>query len=757
MRRFAITLLLLAALAAVSGCGGSEARKQHALERGQALLTSRDYVKARIEFRNAVQIDPNDAAARTLLGEAAEGLGNYEEAVGNYRKALDLDPKQERARARLGRMMVFGGVPDQALELIEPGLASNPTSADLLSVRGTVRMQQGDLDTARKDAEAALAAKPNHSDATALLASVLWREQQRDEALALLDRTIVASPDDAMLRQIYAQLLLTSGKPQLAEEQLREVVRLEPENQDHRYRLAQLYVAQKKPQLAITVLRDAVKATPDDVEAKLALANLIAAQGSFANAEQELRRYVDASPKDFDLRLGLGRFYETNGRPKEAEGVYRAVLEDAGDKPAAMVARTRLASLMIRSGRAAQAAKLLDEVLAKSPSNADALVMRAQLALLRNDTETAIADMRTALRDQPTNVLLAAQLAQAYIRAGNLELAEQTLRQVVQANPTDARARLALAQFLLNKGEGDKARPVLEQLVADDPNNSEALEGLARLRLLVNDPAAALQAATTLQTLQPGSATGFFLAGVAQQAQANVDEARKSYEQALAVDPRSLEALMALARLDLAAGAPAQALARYTAAVKAQPAAPLPYRGQAVAYVAMGDTDRAIEALKVGLEPTRYDAELTVDLANLYERRGRHDDAIALYGTALERNPGDMAVANNLAMLLVTHRSDAGSLERAGKLVEGFAGSENPALLDTYGWVLFKRGRAAEAIVPLEKAVAKAPDAQELRYHLGMAQLKAGKKDEGRKNLEAAVQGGQGYPGREDALKALGR
>jgi predicted Zn-dependent protease len=108
-------------------------------------------------------------------------------------------------------------------------------------------------------------------------------------------------------------------------------------------------------------------------------------------------------------------------------------------------------------------------------------------------------------------------------------------------------------------------------------------------------------------------------------------------------------------------------------------------------------------------------------------------------------------------MLLVTHRSDAASLERAGKLVEGFAASDNPALLDTYGWVLFKRGRAAEAIGPLEKAVGLAPQAQELRYHLGMAQLKVGRSAEGRKNLEAAVQGGQNYAGREDALKALGR
>jgi Flp pilus assembly protein TadD len=87
--------------------------------------------------------------------------------------------------------------------------------------------------------------------------------------------------------------------------------------------------------------------------------------------------------------------------------------------------------------------------------------------------------------------------------------------------------------------------------------------------------------------------------------------------------------------------------------------------------------------------------------------------------------------------------------------VQRFADSDNPALLDTYGWVLYRRGRYTEAIPPLEKAVGKAPQAQELRYHLGMALLKAGRTAEARENLEAAVRGEQRYAGSEEARAAL--
>jgi len=243
-----------------SGCGGSEARKERSLERGREYLAARDFAKARVEFRNALQVDPKDAAARTLLAEAAERLGNYEEAAGNYRAAIDLDPAQVQARARLARMMVFGGVPDQALELLGPGLEREPKSADLLAMRGAARMQQGDTAAARQDP---MRRSPSSRTLRRHRAArtLLWREGKREEALALLGRTLEASADDVMLREIYAELLLESARPADAAcsssascARARDLSR--------RFRLAQLYASQRQTDRAVETLRDAVKASP---------------------------------------------------------------------------------------------------------------------------------------------------------------------------------------------------------------------------------------------------------------------------------------------------------------------------------------------------------------------------------------------------------------------------------------------------------------------------------------------------------------
>ena len=250
----------------------------------------------------------------------------------------------------------------------------------------------------------------------------------------------------------------------------------------------------------------------------------------------------------------------------------------------------------------------------------------------------------------------------------------------------------------------------------------------------------------TIQALQPKSATGFVLAGQTYEAAKDLDKARSSYEQAAQADPAAPEPIVGLARLDVEAGAPGRALARlderlktapenailqatrgdvlmqlqrpeeaatsYAAAAKALPSWVGPYRGQASALMRLGRHEPAIAALKSGIENTGGAPELRISLANVYVELGRIDDAVGVYEAMLQRNPAEDSAANNLAMLLATHRTDARSLERAGVLVERFSNSESAAYLDTRGWVLYKLGKYPDAIAALERAVAKAPAAR---------------------------------------------
>jgi predicted Zn-dependent protease len=254
-------------------------------------------------------------------------------------------------------------------------------------------------------------------------------------------------------------------------------------------------------------------------------------------------------------------------------------------------------------------------------------------------------------------------------------------------------------------------------------------------------------------------------------------------------DPNAIEPVAALARLDLAAGKPERALADlsaridaakepatarvlrgqvylsmkrpddaivdFTTAIKEQPRLVAAYRGLASAQLARGKPDEAIKALRSGLAATKGSPVLALQLGVVLEGQGQFDAAAQVYESALDRDPYEDSAANNLAMLLANHRTDKASLERALDLVKRFENSVNPAYLDTRGWVLYRSGKYPEAIEALQQAVQRAPGQREFRYHLGLAQLKAGQTQEARSNLAAAVAEGTAYPGIDEARALL--
>src|ERR1044071_9235419 len=85
----AIVLLTLSFTLGLAGCGGADARRATHMERGEKYYAEGNYEKARVEFRNALQITPNDAQARYMSARVAERLGDIRGAAGLYQSVID--------------------------------------------------------------------------------------------------------------------------------------------------------------------------------------------------------------------------------------------------------------------------------------------------------------------------------------------------------------------------------------------------------------------------------------------------------------------------------------------------------------------------------------------------------------------------------------------------------------------------------------------------------------------------------------------
>lgn len=779
-----LTLAVLAVLAV--GCSSPEQKFARHLERGEKYLQEENFEKARIEFRNALQIDPENAQARYLSGRVSERLGNLQDAVGLYRAAIEADPDFVPGVASLGRFYVFGGGPNQAIDTVAPALEKHPDDPDLLTVRGAAKAQLGDRLGALEDGERAIRAAPGNENAAALVASLYRQDGRVEEAITLVRRTLEHAPKSVELRQVLVSLYMHANREGDAESTLRQLVALRPNELSHRYQLALFLVRADRIDDADQVLRDTIEQVPERADAKLAYVDFLGEYRTREVAESTLRGYIARSPKDYDLQLGLGALQQRLGATEDAVQTYLGVAKADGKGAKGAEAKTRVATIRLAEGRYEEARGLVDQVLADYPRDNDALLVRGNLAIESKDPAAAIADLRAVLRDQPNAVGVLRTLARAHIANGEPALAEESLRAALNAAPADAGVRLELAQFLTQTERADQGIALLEDAVRAMPQDAAAREALLRAYVAKPDLEAAQRVAEDLKLLRPRDASSAYLAGLVAEAQGRRDAAAAEFEGALKLQPDAIEALSALSRVDVARGRSKQARERVAARVVDDPDNPqlrnlhgellladrasreaamseferasalapawwLPYRNLALGHLAMRDSAAAVAALKRGSEATNFEPALTVDLAVLLEREGRPDEAIAAYETLIAHHPRLELASNNLAMLLVTYRTDQASLDRARDLTAGFEHARSSALLDTLAWVRYKRGEAAEALPLLERALASAPQSRVIRYHLALAQLEVGQQEQARQNLEAALEGSPAFTGASEA------
>jgi len=783
-----VVILGLVVLSA-AGCGGAEARKAKHLEKGQGFLEAGNLEKARIEFQNALQIAPKDAQARFEMGVVDEKLGNSRQAAQFYQGAIDVDATHVGARTNLARLYLFSGSPDRALDLIAPVLDKHPDDPELLTVRAAARLQQKDLSGARADAERAVQLAPDNEDAVAVLAGLYTSTGATDKAQTLLEQSIRKIPGTVDLRLVLAQIYSQENRAADSEALLVKLVELKPADKAHRIRLAQYYTRSNQIDAAERTLRQAVRALPNDRDLKLSLIDFIAARRSRDAAEKELQAMIAAQPGDNELKFALARFYESGRQSARAEAIYLEVIGKEKLDPAGLSARNRLAALRAQRNDEAGALLLVNEVLAKSPRDDDALALRGNLSLARQDPRAAIADLRAVLRDQPNAIGVLRALARAHLANGEPAVAEETMRHAVEVNPKDATLQLDFAQLLAQLGKAEQAKTILAELVKQQPENANALDTQFRVAMTTKDYLTARSAAEAITAMRPKSAIGPLYQGMVAEAEKRTEDALRMYAAAVAMQPEAPEPLQseirllvdakrageAIKRLDdfsaryprsplgldakgevlLGTGKVAEAQDAFKLAIARSPKWWIPYRGLAYAQIAAKDPDAAVETLKKAEPIVEQSDALGAELAAILERQGKLDQAIAEYEGVLKRFPQSDVVANNLAMMLATYKKDPASLDRAKQLSAHFAESANPSFLDTYGWVLYKRGETAASVPVLERVVAKAPNEPLARFHLGMAQSRAGSNSEARDNLLRAVNSGVKFSGLDEAKATL--
>lgn len=761
-----LAALTLAALA-LAGCDSKTKRAEAHRQRAAVYLAAGEPERAAIEFRNALRLDPANAAARLDFARLLRDRGDLDRALKQYAALADqdrnnLDGQRELATLAL-QVQDFATATAAARRAYELA-PQDPTAR---SLKAALDYRDGDdRPAALALARAVVAEDPAQIPAQMVLLADRMNADDPAGALALADAALAATGPDEGLHLVRLAALERLGDMAGVEEALDHMAGLFPGNEGVARAQVQIRLHRGDTVGAEAVLRARAARSPADPEPALtAVRFLYQSQGSEA-ARAELDRLAAAAASPLAYRRVRAGLDFAEGRQAEAVEALRALTEAAEPSDEIRDAQIDLAGMLAATGDATGRDALIAGVLAGDPRHGEALKLRARAAIAADAPEQAIRDMRMALTQAPRDPEIMTILAEAHLREGARELAGEQLTLAVEASSRAPAESQRYARFLMEEGRLGSAESVVTDALRLAPQDPALLIALGDVKVAEQDwigagrtaeilrgtgDPAALRAADALDTArtagegrpedelallrrraEAGDADA--MAAVLERQVAAGDQAGAEawLNARLAATPGDPRLRMMQAGLLAAAGEPVAAEAAYRALIVADPARPEPWRALFALLAGQGDAAKAMTVLAEGQAATGNDPDLIFLEAGLREAEGDLDGAIALYETLYARDSGNAVVANNLASLLASHRDDAASLDRAFTVARRLRGSDVPHFQETYGWILQRQGDSAQALTFLDPAAVALPDNPLAQYHRAEALRALGREAEAR-------------------------
>ncbi len=438
----------------------------------------------------------------------------YYTVLNLYDKILRLNPEDDATRLKAVQMGIWLSEWTVAVTHLETLLARRGGDAELFERYGYCEQMMGRYDEAAGWYRKALEADPKRASTYTYYANLLYHHLKRpDEAARMIDEAVRVNPDSPEALTDRAKFLRAQNKLAEAAEAIRKARALAKKD-DAAILLVAADIERAKGHYreAIDLLDRGCRKYPKNAAFVCALAWLQLYDGKPDVAIATLRAGKQASPKDFDILTLLGDLLARDGQVGALEQTLKELTELGAPADRTDYVQARL---LMRRGRWAEAAALLDRLRAIAPDKPQ-LALHANLLLTQcheqlNDAAGELDAYRRLLDHDPNAGAVRLDYARALARHGRADEARREFLAVVQRPEVSSRAVADTARTLLTQARREpKARAELERAIdalkldAPNPNPVAARAALDLDRLRPADSLPAVEQALQRQPANVG-------------------------------------------------------------------------------------------------------------------------------------------------------------------------------------------------------------------------------------------------------------
>jgi tetratricopeptide (TPR) repeat protein len=512
------------------------------------------------------------------------------------------------------------------------------------------------------------------------IAESLSLEGESAKAIEEYKLTLVYDPNSAQVRLRLAAEYVKAGLVSEAVEQCKLALETNPKHEDARLLLGGLYSAMRMYDEAIAQYREVEKTNSENYEAPLFIGAIQAEQHKFADAILTFTK--------------LSKNTEAPNRHTAFYYIGRVKLEES---------ETLKGAAQTKNVKESEAA--FKQSIALKPSYQEAVLALGNMYESSGHKPQAISLYQNFQEKNGPSANVAEELARLYIEQKDYAKAYEQFAIIEAADKTDVNVKAKMAFILIEQQRYNEAVTRLEEVLALEPSSDKIRFYLGAVFEETKDFD---QAIANFKLIPVGSS--YFKEAVVHTSylyklQNNYDKAVASIEDGIQKDADQPQFYALYASL-------------------------------------LDDTKqygRALKMLNAAVKKFPEHAQLQFFYGTLQDRVGHKEESIATMKKVVSIDKDHVQALNFLAY---SYADQGANLDEAEQLVRRAASLQpNDAyIMDTLGWVLFKRGQIAEAIRTLETAYKIQPEESVIAEHLGDAYYRSQMPEKAKKLYSRAAE-----------------